>query len=87
MYQVRLRQGPKPAVQMQRSPPPPSAQTGASGAVHGNSDPDFAIQDRRKGCYIPVRFSDNRTPPAVKTTLADSSCSSGRATGNLRSSR
>ena len=31
-----------------------------------NPDPDFAIQDRRKGCYIPVRFSDDHTPTAVK---------------------
>ena len=52
-----------------------------------NPDPDFAIQDRRKGCYIPVRFSDDCTPTAVKWTLSSSPCSSGRATDAIRGSR
>ena len=45
------------------------------------------MQGRRKGCYIPVRLSDDCTPTAVKWTLSSSSCSSGRATDAIRTSR
>ena len=33
-----------------------------SGSPVWNPDPDFPIQDRQKGCYIPVWFSDDWTP-------------------------
>ena len=33
-----------------------------------NPDLDFAIQDKRKGCYIPVQISDDSTPTTVAAT-------------------
>ena len=46
------------------------------GSPFWNPDPDFAIQDSRKGCYIPVWSLDDRTQTAIKWTLSDSPCSS-----------